>query len=322
MLVRIVKNWTYPDLLRQTPEHDGVWNGIHFTLEPIERCDALLILNDLRNDIVVNCPPENVWAIFQEPYYIHFFPWMKADHSQFYRVYTHQSPNSNSRYRVSNPLVPWHIGKTYKELTSMKLDSRIKSNRIAWITSASQALPGHLKRYRFYQFLTKLKWSDLEIWGRGIRPIEDKWSVLSECRYAIAVENYYAANYWTEKIADCWLAETLPFYYGCSNLEKFFPSESFVRIDLDNFTDTVQFIRKFMESGEYEKRLPAIREARDLILNRYQFFPFIANELCNNLHKSFHKKIEISPFRQSIFSKAKCLCFQRFHQRKIQHESM
>lgn len=317
MLIRVVKNWTYPDLFRQTSGGDGVWGNIRFTQEPVDECDALLVLNELREDLTVRCPPENVWAIFQEPYYPNFFPWMKEGHCQFSRVYTHRPPNTDLRYRASHPLVPWHVGKTYSELISAELPLNKKSNHIVWVTSASQELPGHLNRYEFYRFLKSLHWPDLDIMGRGIRPIEDKWDFLAHSRYAIAVENHYAPNYWTEKIADCWLADALPFYYGCPNLENYFPAKSFIRIDLENFASAAQMIRRIVDSGEYENRLPAIREARELILNRYQFFPFMANELCSNRQNSPPVTLNLSSFKQSRLSRIRCLCYQRFHQRKI-----
>jgi hypothetical protein len=317
MLIRVVKNWTYPDLLRQTPGGNGVWDNIRFTLEPVDECDALLVLNELREDLTVSCPPENVWAIFQEPYYPDFFPWMKEGHRQFARVYTHRPPNSDSRYRTAHPLVPWHVGKTYSELVCAELPLKDKSDRIVWVTSASQELPGHLKRYAFYRFLMELDWQDLDVWGRGIRPILDKWDVLAHNRYAIAVENYYGANYWTEKIADCWLAGTLPFYFGCPNLEKYFPAKSFIRIDLNDVDSAARIIRRMVDAGEYEKRLPAIREARDLLLTRHQFFPFIAKELRDNLKRSSAAPIYLSSYRQSPISRLRCLFFQRLHQFKV-----
>lgn len=317
MLIRVVKNWTYPDLFRQTSGGDGVWGNIRFTQEPVDECDALLVLNELREDLTVRCPPENVWAIFQEPYYNRFLPWMKEGHSQFSRIYTHHPPNGNLRYRTSHPLVPWHVNKTYSQLISAEISSKEKSDRIVWVTSSSQELPGHLRRYAFYRFLMSLGWQDLDVWGRGIRPIEDKWDVLAHSRYAIAVENQFGSNYWTEKIADCWLAGSLPFYYGCSNLEKYFPSDSFVRIDLDDFSGSARIIRRIVDSGEYENRLPAIREARDLVLNRYQFFPFMANELSGRCKSSPAVTHHLSSYRQTSFGRMCCLFHQRLHQLKV-----
>src|SRR6266568_5168324 len=142
-----------------------------------------------------------------------------------------------------------------------------------------------------------------EIWGRGIRPITDKWDALVHSRYAIAVENHCATDYWTEKIADCWLSETLPFYSGCPNLEDYFPAGSFVRIDLNDFHNAAGIIRKTVDSGEYEKRLPAIREVRDLILNHYQFFPYMVRELLDRPKRTLPVTVHLSPFHQSPLSR-------------------
>jgi hypothetical protein len=46
-LVRIVKSWTSPALLRQTPGGSGRWGDCQFTLDPVERCDYLIGLNHI-----------------------------------------------------------------------------------------------------------------------------------------------------------------------------------------------------------------------------------------------------------------------------------
>jgi len=298
-------------MFRQTPGCSGVWDDIRFTFDPVDECDGLLVLNDLREDITVRCPIENIWAIFQEPYLPDFMPWMKERHSQFSRVYTNCAPNAHSRYRAAHPMVPWHVGMSYDELITNQ--SHSKDDRIAWVTSSVQVFPGHYKRRAFYQFLTEKKWLDIEICGRGIRPVTDKWDVLVCSRYAIAVENHFGDNYWTEKIADCWLANTLPFYCGCPNLEDYFPADSFIRIDLDNFAGAARTIRQMVDSGEYERRLPAIREARDLILNRYQFFPYMANELNNSIRVSPTSTNHLSSFRLNPLKRLRNHCYQMFH---------
>ncbi|HAX96829.1 MAG TPA: hypothetical protein DCY35_09980 [Prolixibacteraceae bacterium] len=319
MLVRIVKNWTAPDLFRQTPDSKGIWDDIHFTFDPVDECDGLLVLNVLKEDITVRCPPENIWAIFQEPYLPDFLPWMKDGHEQFARVYTHRPPTMDPRYHPAPPLVPWHVGMSYDEL--LHVHHMPKNDSIVWVTSALQVLPGHVKRYGFYQFLKEKGWSDLNICGRGIRQIKDKWDVLDRCRYAIAVENHCGDNYWTEKIADCWLSETLPFYYGCPNLENFFPADSFVRIDLDDFDSAASVIRRVVDSGEYEKRLPAIREARKLVLNQFQFFPFMAKEMQNGFRRASLVPVHLSSFRQGPLDRLRNHCNQMLHLYKARNFS-
>src|SRR6185369_149499 len=123
----------------------------------------------LREDITVRCPPDNIWAIFQEPYLPEFFPWMREGHEQFARVYTHHPPSTHPRYTNAHPLVPWHVGKSYNELLAM--DTFPSQDTIVWVTSALEVLPGHVKRYAFCRFLMESDWPDLHIYGRGIRPI-------------------------------------------------------------------------------------------------------------------------------------------------------
>ena len=43
-VVRIVKSWQRPHLLRQTPGQSGVWGECRFTLDPVETCDYVLAL--------------------------------------------------------------------------------------------------------------------------------------------------------------------------------------------------------------------------------------------------------------------------------------
>ena len=61
-----------------------------------------------------------------------------------------------------------------------------------------------------------------------------------------------------------------------------FPQESFIPIPLDNPQKALEIIRKAMEDGEYEKRLPAIREARRLVLEKYNMFAQTAAVIHNH----------------------------------------
>lgn len=304
MLVRIVKSWTFPDLSRQTQGGNCIWDGVKFTFDPVDECDFLLVLNAPRDDFTVSCPPKNVWALFQEPDVPGYFPWMRERHDQYARVYTSNPPSENRRYVVAPPLVPWHVGKTFDQLMAVQVPE--KHDGIVWITSSLQTLPGHRKRYGFYRYLAGLRWPELTVCGRGISPVHDKWDLLAGSRYAVAVENHRGPHYWTEKIADCWLAYSLPFYSGCTNLEEYFPSEAFIRIDMDDYAGAAAIIRRYVDDGEYEKRLPAIREAREILLRKYQFFPFFSVEVLKSIENSFRPElITIKAYRQSLVSRVR-----------------
>lgn len=54
--VRILRNYKYPDLLRQTPGGQGNWNGYQFIMDEGGLCDFVFILNGVKQPVIVQCP--------------------------------------------------------------------------------------------------------------------------------------------------------------------------------------------------------------------------------------------------------------------------
>ncbi len=86
-------------------------------------------------------------------------------------------------------------------------------------------------------------------------------------------------------MADPFLGFALPFYAGCPNARDYFPEDSFVPIDPLDFESSRATIRSVIENDEYEKRLPAITEARRLVLEEYNLFAVLAREI-ERLHQT------------------------------------
>ncbi len=274
-LVRIAKDWDWPDLVRQTPGSGGVWDGIRFTLDETEECDFLVVLNNrMKRDLRARCPEGRVWALMQEPYAWGFTDWMAEGHDAFDRVYTNYLPAPGGKYRASHPALPWHVLSTYDELVSCAMPP--KDRALSWIVGNCRDLPGHMKRLSFLRRIREERGLEIDLFGRAVRYIEDKWDGLASHRYSIAVENASWPEYWTEKIADCFLAWTVPIYHGCPNLESYFPADSFIRIDIDRPREAVETIRRIVRDDDWERRLPAVSEARRKVLQEYQLFPHLA----------------------------------------------
>ena len=117
----------------------------------------------------------------------------------------------------------------------------------------------HRKRLKF-SFELKRFLPELDLFGHGIRPMDDKAEALDPYRYHVAVENHRSPHHWTEKLADAFLGCTLPFYFGAPNAADYFPPESFVAIDIDRPEETAARIRAAIESEEYERRLHDIQQ--------------------------------------------------------------
>lgn len=294
MLVRVVKSWKGQDFLRQTPGGKGLWDGIQFTFDSVDECDVLIMLNNqMKTDVTCRCPRENVWAIMQEPYMKGHSDWMAERHEAFNKIFTNYIPVNNPKYIISHPADPWHVNKTFDELTTITMPA--KNKIISWIAGNPTDLPGHFKRSEFLNFVRKDTTLDIDYYGRAIRFIEDKWDGLAPYKYSIVLQNSSSADYWTDMVADSFLSWTVPIYYGCTNLEAYFPKESFIRIDIEQPERSLEIIKKTIRDDNWEKRLPALAEARTKILYNYQFFPHIAKCIRNYATESGINSIQTIP---------------------------
>ena len=52
--------------------------------------------------------------------------------------------------------------------------------------------------------------------------------IFSDSQFGVIIENISSRGYFTEKILDCFLLKTIPFYWGCSNIGDFFDIEGVI----------------------------------------------------------------------------------------------
>ncbi|WP_243370859.1 glycosyltransferase family 10 [Geotalea sp. SG265] len=275
-LVRIVKDWESPDLYRQTPGHTGRWGSIDFTLAPVAKCDYLVILNCPPKDstVTVKCPSGNIWAIMQEPPNEVWKP-MHAGVNEYSQIFTQDIDLRGRRYIHSQPVLPWHVDKDFDFL--VKFNVPTKDRALSWITSNYTYWEGHRSRMAFLNQIQEHL--NFDLYGRGFKWIDDKWAGLAPYKYSLAIENFQNAYYWSEKIADCFLAWTMPIYFGCTRIEEYFPKEAMIIIDIADPSSAIEQIQSAISSNLWEKRIDAIAHARDLVLNKHQIFPFIAEAI-------------------------------------------
>lgn len=305
MRVRIFKHLEYPNILRQLPgfnpetnQVSGHFDDIEFIFQEDGECDFTIVLNRVgKNNRQVTCPPSNIWAVFQEPFIFKLFDWMIDNHQKYQKIFTHHIFNKNNKYIPSYPMLPWYVDKTYDELTAMTTPE--KSQDISWITSNKSDFPGHKERVKFLDIVQKSE-LNIDIFGNGICPIDDKWDGLAPYKYCLVVENSSSKDYWTEKISDCFLSFSLPIYYGCTNIDQYFPTDSYIRIDINKPEQAIAIIQGAIQNNEWEKRKQDILKARGLVLNKYNFFHYITPLLKEAYKPELNKKrITLKPFSRS-----------------------
>ncbi len=271
--VRILKDWEWPDILRQSPNNKGIWGNISITADESAPVDYVIVLNKPSQRYEVMCPWERIWVISQEP------PIGKYENhhklcSRYGRVYTSAVSVPAGNAVPSQPALCWYVNKSYDELTKYNVPD--KTGQISWVTSNKAFLPTHIKRLEFLHRVRKSV--DVVMYGKGFNYIEDKWDALAPFKYSLAIENYANDYYWSEKIADCFLSWAMPIYFGCRRISSFFPEGSYVQLDIAD-PDAVDKVREAISGDLWERNIDAIAEARRLVLKKYQLFPFLASQI-------------------------------------------
>lgn len=247
--------------------------------------------------------PENTILLTTEPRSVLTYPKKYID--QFAMVCSCQEQMKHPNLVLGPAILPWFVGYTdskdgrcfytldYNNLIGSPAPEKTKL--ISVITSNKAFTQGHLDRIKFVEKLKERYGDKIDIFGRGYNDFADKWDVLAPYKYHIVIENSSQPYYWTEKISDCYLAETFPFYYGCTNLSDYFPSESFQPIDIHNFDSAVSIIDTLIANDTYEINKGILAQCKGDVLGKYNMFNYIAS-LCDRLNPELPKhQVTINP---------------------------
>lgn len=304
-------------VMRQTPNQSGIWGDHKFSEGPhIRDCDAWIVYEHLQRPETVVCDPARTVFVTGEP------PSVRSYHpkflSQFGAVVT---PHEDIMHPVvfhQQPAIPWWVGRVESEniqhISRLDFDffnelKTVPKSKLLSVVCSSKALTeGHRQRLQLVESLKKHFGDQVDVFGRGHKPFGDKWDVVQPYEYTVVLENCIHPNYWSEKIADAFLAQAYPLYLGCPNLSDYFPRESFERIDLARPQDAIATITRVLGANTYEKALPYIRESRGLVLNRYNVFPMVS-ELLDKLPSSSHQRVTLKP--ESFFTSSLTLRLRR-----------
>ena len=290
---------------RQTPNENGIWGNLEFYIDDdINDCDWFVVFGGITKEQKINCYPENTILITDEPssikkYDIEFT-------KQFNTIITIQksiiAPNI-----IYKQLLPYYVGACYNKITKKfdkfnksydelkEIDSTQKTKLISVISSNKNKTKGHKERLNFIKILKKHFGDKIDIYGLGINEISDKWDAISPYRYHIVIENSLEENYWTEKLADAYLAESYPIYYGDPNINDYFTKNSLTKIDINNPFQAIKQIEHVIKNDYYNKFKKEILKSKERVLNHYQIFPELY-EIINKLEKerTNDKKISLT----------------------------
>lgn len=295
---------------RQTPGHRMVSQDGRYEFFLNDECaepDFWVVQGKgVREPQTCRVAPANTILLTTEPRSILVYP--QPYLNQFGLVCTCQQQTVHPHVRFGPAILPWFVG--YKpdgrggyvysqdyDTLSQPSDPSDKTRLISVITSNKAFTRGHLDRIRFVEKLKEHYGDQLDVFGRGFRPFDDKWDVLRPYRYHIVIENSSQPYYWTEKISDCFLAETFPFYYGCTNLSDYFPREAFAPIDIRQPEQAIGLIDRTIAARRFEQSAAVLAACKQTVLGKYNMFEYAAR-LCDTLNPELPKQaVTIRPCR-------------------------
>ena len=275
---------------RYFPAEDGCWANCEFVFDRDARdYDWLVVYDDVppstgqtRSSALENlaCRRENTLLVTTEPSSIKAYG--RGFAAQFGQVLTSQPawalshPSRHYRQAANH----WFFGSGKGHWTSRadfvvgpqpadktQLISVVYSPKRQWHTL-------HAQRFNFIEAMRRLL-PEMVVFGRGARPMDDKAEALAPFRYHLAVENHIGPHHITEKLTDAFLGRCLPFYSGAPNAAEYFPSDSFIPIDIRQPEQVAELVRKAIQDDEWIKRLPAIEEARRRVLEEQHIFAVV-----------------------------------------------
>lgn len=255
---------------RQLPGGGADWGPFRFHIDTdIEECDAWFVFESLPRLQKTVCPENRTVFITGEPDSIGHY--RKDFLRQFAIVVSGRDDIDHPRQLRHQQAHPWFIEKSFDELVQMPVPT--KTRNLCVITSDKGFTEGHKKRLEFTSQLKDALGDKVDVYGRGFRDFDSKWDLLSQYRYAVVIENFAGRDFLTEKLPDAWLAYAMPFFHGCTNLDNYFASDAYVRIDIDTATKSIETIARLgADSHAYEERADAIVRARTHYLYHQQFF--------------------------------------------------
>ena len=307
MRVKVSNEYPEDPFLRQTPGGLGIWDDCQFFFdEAVTDCDFWVVYENLRKTEVANCPRSNTVLLTGEPPAVKKYP--QKFTNQFGHIITCHRDIRGKDVSFSQTALPWHIGhsyriketklitKTYDELSRM--GNIPKTKKVSVISSAKLMTEGHRKRLDIVMRLKDYFGDGIDIFGAGIYPIGDKWDAIADYKYHIVIENSAVKDYWTEKLTDCYLAQSYPIYFGCPNLTDYFPAGSFTPFNIYDFAGAVHIIEHVLVNNVYEKSLGDLILARDLVLNTYNFFPVMTDFIHSHFDSEKAEKVKIKPYNK------------------------
>ena len=134
----------------------------------------------------------------------------------------------------------------------------------------------------------KLPFIDFYGWGNNgnLMPFANKkGETIKNYKFCLTIENSNEKNYISEKFYDCILTNTIPIYYGCSNIKDYWNENGYFLLEnIDNYQYVIDKLKWINENKEdlYNDMLPELLKMKKRYFNEFNLLKKIRKELKKN----------------------------------------
>ena len=144
-----------------------------------------------------------------------------------------------------------------------------KANKISFWVGHKNMLEGHQLRHLIFNNYEKINNTDLFISKHHFSNLltknhkmilgDSKIPLFDKYKFHLCIENCKMENYFTEKIIDCFLTKTVPIYFGCTNINKYFNVNGIICINNMTLDEIIDLINN-IDFNFYNQNINAINE--------------------------------------------------------------
>lgn len=140
-----------------------------------------------------------------------------------------------------------------------------KTKMISMISSNKDFTEGQKTRLKWVEMLK----DQIDIYGRGINPIENKEDGLCDYMFSVVIENGVYESYFTEKILDCFATGTIPVYLGSPDIAKHFNQSGILELSEEFEVSEEIYFSKLGAIKDNLERVKDIEVLEDFIYTNY-----------------------------------------------------
>jgi hypothetical protein len=214
----------------------------------------VIILNTAMPIIPSHIPKKNIVGLAFEPY---IYLGLTEEFVQY-------AINNIGKYFIGDTMglpEPFVEGFSYMWHNPPLKQLPEKTKMISMMVSEKASQPGHIYRHELIQkiLMTNLP---IDIYGRGCKYYEHlndprirgefvEGEPYNDYRYHICIENCQTNHYFSEKIMNPLIVNTIPIYLGCRNIESYFPN-MVIKLSGDVDTD-IKMLKQLIIDAKFEQ---------------------------------------------------------------------